>query len=218
MGGRVMAENLFPLFLRLSDRPCLLIGGQGEATRKGETLLAAGARLRILAEILDPPLAEAVRIGRAEWLRGGFEATMLDGVWLVVSDAPDEALNARLYAACQERGIWLNVVDQPDFCTVIWPAVVERSPVTVAITTAGRSPALAGYLRRRIASVLPERLGALAERLAAWRREVPGGLAARGAFWKRLLDGGVAERFLDGDEAGAERMVREALRGTLDER
>ncbi|MBF0418366.1 MAG: bifunctional precorrin-2 dehydrogenase/sirohydrochlorin ferrochelatase [Magnetococcales bacterium] len=209
-----MDERLLPLFLSLRDRLCLLIGGGDETTRKGEALLSAGARLRILAARLEDPLAAAVNAGRAEWLEGAFEPAMLDGVWLVVSAAPDEALNARLHAASLERRIWLNVVDQPRFCTVIWPAVVERSPVTVAITTGGRAPALAGYIRRRITAVLPERLGLLAERLALWRREVPGGLAARGAFWKRLLDGGLAERFLEGDEAGAERMVREALRGS----
>ncbi|GAB0058924.1 Siroheme synthase [Candidatus Magnetaquicoccaceae bacterium FCR-1] len=212
-----MDETLFPLFLRLNGRLCLLVAGGAEATRKGETLLAAGARLRILAHTLDAALDGAVRDGRAEWLRGPFDEGMLAGVWLVVSDSPDESLNARLHAATLERGIWLNVVDQPRFCTVIWPAVVERSPVTVAITTGGRAPALAGYIRRRIASVLPERLGPLAERLAEWRRAVPGGLAARGAFWKRLLDAGLAERFLNGDEAGAERMVREALRESPDE-
>ncbi|MEO5345636.1 MAG: bifunctional precorrin-2 dehydrogenase/sirohydrochlorin ferrochelatase [Magnetococcus sp. YQC-9] len=204
-------EHPFPLFMRLSDRLCLLIGCEGEAVRKGAALLAAGARLRILAERLDDVFMNAADAGRVERLDGPFAPEMLDGVRLVVSASADEALNARVHAAAEARGIWINVVDQPRFCTVIWPAVVERSPVTVAISTAGRAPALAGYVRRRIEALLSERLGFLAERLAEWRGEVPGGLEARGRFWRRLLDGGVAERFLAGDEAGAERLVREAL-------
>ncbi|MBF0629181.1 MAG: bifunctional precorrin-2 dehydrogenase/sirohydrochlorin ferrochelatase [Magnetococcales bacterium] len=204
--------NPLPLFLRLSDRPCLLVGSEGEASRKGLALLNAGARLTIVAPRLDDPLAAAVRAGRATWDDQAFVPSHLDGMWLAVSASPDPVLNARIHAAAIERRVWLNVVDQPRFCTVIWPAVVERAPVTVAITTGGTAPALAGYLRRRIEAWLPARLGALAGKLSVWRQEVPGGLAARGRFWRDLLERGVAERFLDGDETGAEAMVRAALR------
>ncbi|MBF0271483.1 MAG: bifunctional precorrin-2 dehydrogenase/sirohydrochlorin ferrochelatase [Magnetococcales bacterium] len=207
----MMEETLLPLFLRLQDRPCLLVGGGSEATRKGLALLSAGARLTIVSEQLEEGLAEAVRTGRACWRNEPFVPAHLDGVWLAISASADRALNAALHAAALERRVWLNVVDQPCFCTLVWPAVVVRPPVTLAITTSGAAPALAGYLRRRIEAWLPEGVGALARRLSVWRREVPGGLAARGRFWRELLDQGVAERFLQGDEAGAEEMVRQAL-------
>ncbi|MBF0190567.1 MAG: bifunctional precorrin-2 dehydrogenase/sirohydrochlorin ferrochelatase [Magnetococcales bacterium] len=207
----MVEETLLPLFLRVRDRPCLLVGAGSEASRKGLALLAAGARLTILADSLEGELAAAVAAGLAFWSRGPFVPAHLDGMWLAVSASDDMALNAALHAAALERRVWLNVVDQPRFCTLIWPAVVVRPPVTLAITTGGAAPALAGYLRRRIEAWLPEGVGALARRLSVWRREVPGGLAARGRFWRELLDQGVAERFLQGDEAGAEEMVRQAL-------
>ncbi|MBF0214589.1 MAG: bifunctional precorrin-2 dehydrogenase/sirohydrochlorin ferrochelatase [Magnetococcales bacterium] len=206
-----MEASQLPLFLRLMDRLCLLVGSEGEATRKGLALLNAGAHLIIVAERLDGPLMEAVRAGRAIWKCEPFAPEHLDGVWLALSASPDEALNAKIHEAALARRVWLNVVDQPRYCTVIWPAVVSRPPVQVAIGTGGAAPALAGYLRRRIEAWLPERVGALAGRLAVWRSAVPGGVEARGLFWRNLLDQGVADRFLGGDEAHAEILVKQAL-------
>ncbi|MBF0127194.1 MAG: bifunctional precorrin-2 dehydrogenase/sirohydrochlorin ferrochelatase [Magnetococcales bacterium] len=206
-----MDGNLLPLFLRLQDRACLLVGGEGEAHPKGAALLRAGARLTIVAPELEGYLLREAQAGRASWRAEPFEPAHLDGMWLAVSALGDVVVNARLYAAAEERRVLLNVVDQPRYCTFVWPALVERPPVTVAIGTGGHAPALAGYLRRRIDAWLPAQVGALAESLAAWRRLVPGGLASRARFWRDLLDRGLAERFLDGDEKGAAAMVQDAL-------
>ncbi|MBF0341506.1 MAG: hypothetical protein HQL95_11180 [Magnetococcales bacterium] len=206
-----MEENPLPLFVRLTGRACLLVGGGGEGGRKAAALLEAGARLTIVAESLEEELAALVTGGKATWLRESFSEHHLQGVWLVVSVAVDEELNARLHAATLERGLWLNVVDQPRFCTVIWPAVIRRPPVTVAIGTGGAAPALAGYLRRRLDAWLPEGVGELAVWFASWRSVAVGALATRGRFWRTLFDQGVAERFLEGDREGADAMVRQAL-------
>ncbi|MBF0428981.1 MAG: bifunctional precorrin-2 dehydrogenase/sirohydrochlorin ferrochelatase, partial [Magnetococcales bacterium] len=133
------------------------------------------------------------------------------GMWLAVSVLSDVAINTQIFAAAVARNVLLNVVDQPQFCTFVWPAVVERLPVTVAIGTGGASPALAGYLRRQVEAWLPERIGLLAEWLALWRRRVPGGLSVRARFWRDVLDHGVAERFLAGDEEGANALLDKAL-------
>ncbi|MBF0181023.1 MAG: hypothetical protein HQM03_13455 [Magnetococcales bacterium] len=200
-----------PVFLQVRERECLLVGDGAEARAKGTALLRAGARLTVVAPELAGSLLEEARTGRLRWLAERFRPDHLDGVWLAVSALADEEVNAAIHAAALARGVWLNVVDRPRYCTFVWPAVVERPPVTVAISTGGRSPALAGYLRRRIGEWLPMGIGGLAERLAEWRKGVPGGLAARARFWHNLLNDGLAERYLAGDEAGAEAMVREAL-------
>ncbi|MBF0613836.1 MAG: bifunctional precorrin-2 dehydrogenase/sirohydrochlorin ferrochelatase [Magnetococcales bacterium] len=207
------AERIFvmPFFLDVRGRSCLLVGGEGEAIRKGLALLNAGASLIVVAERLAAELAVAVQEGRALWRNEPFVAAHLDGVWLAVSTCADETVNARIHAAAEERRVWLNVVDQPRYCTVTWPAVVEHPPVCVAISTGGAAPALAGYLRQRIGAVVPERIGLLARHMARWRQQVPGGLAVRAAFWRGMMDQGLVERFLSGDEAGAEAMVRTAL-------
>ncbi|MEO5333771.1 MAG: hypothetical protein H7839_17300 [Magnetococcus sp. YQC-5] len=206
-----MEGFLLPVVLSVKGRACLLLGGSREAECKGLALLRAGARLTILAPILEGLLHDEVMAGRACWLNEPFRPNHLDGMWLAVSVVTDAFVNAALYAAAEERGVWLNVVDQPHFCTLIWPAIVERSPVTVAISTGGASPALAGYLRRQIDAWLPERLGVLAQRLSEWRARVPGGLETRARFWHDLLEQGMARRFLEGDETGAANMVQEAL-------
>lgn len=206
-----MDESLWPIFIRLQGRAVLLLGGDGEAGRKGMALLSAGARLTIVAPALEGELLGEVLAGRAIWKRETFQPAHLEGMWLVVSVLVDATLNARLYAAAQESGVWLNVVDQPQFCTFIWPAVVERPPVLLAISTGGTSPALAGYLRRRLEVWLPVGIGPLAKRLSVWRESLAGDLPMRARFWRELLEQGVAERFLDGDEAGATDMVQAAL-------
>ncbi len=207
-----MSGSSLPIFLNLHQRACLLVGSAGEAERKGMALIQAGARLTIVASVLDGALLQAVKEGNAIWLADSFCPSHLDGMWLAVSALSDLQLNGEIQVAANARGVWLNVVDQPRFCSFVWPALVVRPPVMVAISTGGCSPALAGYLRRLIERLLPEQIGALAEQLAVWRQQVAGGLARRGRFWRLLFDQGLADRFLSGDQNGATEMVVAALK------
>ncbi len=205
--------HTFPAFLLLSDRSCLMLGGGSEAATKGAILLRAGARLTVVARELVPELEERAHRGEFTWLRESFRPEHLDGVWLVLSTLP-EAENARIYQETERRRILLNVVDQPRYCSFHWPARVERPPVIVAFSTAGSSPALAAYLRRRLEAWLHPDIGALARWLSVWRQRVAprlSGLSARGRFWRRLLDRGLAERYLAGELTTAESMIREAI-------
>lgn len=209
-----MAEPFFPLFLQLSRRACLLIGGGESAVEKGLRLLAAGASLTVVAPRLAPELQRRVETGEMRWLPETFRESHLEAVWFVVSTLRDKAENHRIYLETNRRHIFLNVVDQPDYCSCHWPAILERPPVTVAFSTRGESPALASYLRRTLEKVLPEHLGELAHWLSQWRQQVQPllpDLAARGQFWRRLFDQGMADRFLSGDVTGAETMIRQAM-------
>ncbi|MBF0582641.1 MAG: bifunctional precorrin-2 dehydrogenase/sirohydrochlorin ferrochelatase [Magnetococcales bacterium] len=209
-----MPEPFFPLFLQLTDRPCLLIGGGATAVEKGNRLLAAGARLTVVAPRLVAELQLQVEAGRISWLSERFRETHLEGIWFAVSTLTDAVQNSRIYAEANRRRLFLNVVDQPDYCSCHWPATLERPPVTVAFSTRGESPALASYLRRTMAKVLPETLGELAHWLSAWRQRVQPvlpDLATRGQFWRALFDQGVAEQFLSGDVAGADALIQQAL-------
>ena len=214
---KFLSEPFFPAFLQLFRRPCLLIGGQGSAVEKAEGLLAAGACLTVVAPHLDFTLQQWAKAGRLTWLPEKFHAGHLDGMWFVVSTLHDAEENQRLLAAANSRCLFLNVVDQPEFCTVHWPATLHRSPVTVAFSSGGKSPALSGYLRRKMENLLPENMGDLAEWLAVWRRQVSPllpDLKTRGWFWRTLLDQGVAELYMSGDQAGAENLIRGLLQQT----
>ncbi|MEO5348815.1 MAG: bifunctional precorrin-2 dehydrogenase/sirohydrochlorin ferrochelatase [Magnetococcus sp. YQC-3] len=209
-----MPEPFFPLFLQLTNRPCLLIGGGEVAVEKGQRLLAAGARLTVVAPRLAEGLQSHAEAGELRWLAERFQESHLDECWFAVSTLQDPEENRRIYLEAGRRRIFLNVVDQPAYCSCHWPASLERPPVTVAFSTRGESPALASYLRRTMGRVLPANLGELADWLAHWRRQVQPvlpDLAARGQFWRHLFDQGLAERFLAGDLQGAEEMIRQAM-------
>ncbi|MEO5340538.1 MAG: bifunctional precorrin-2 dehydrogenase/sirohydrochlorin ferrochelatase [Magnetococcus sp. MYC-9] len=209
-----MQEPFFPLFLQLTDRPCLLIGGGESAVEKSDRLLLAGARLTVVAPHVVTTLSRWAETGRLTWHAEPFHETHLEGVWFAVSTLKDKQVNRRIHAEANRRRLFLNVVDQPDCCTCHWPATLERPPVTVAFSTRGESPALASYLRRTMEKVLPEELGALAHWLSQWRQRVQPllpDLQSRGQFWRALFDQGVAERFLANDILGAEEMIRQAV-------
>lgn len=209
-----MADSFFPVFLKLSKRRCLMIGGEGCAVEKAETLLEAGAVLTVVAPRLAAGLKKAAAAGQLTWLAEPFQEKQMDNQWFVISTLQKREENHRIYAEAERRSLFLNVVDQPEYCTFHWPAILQRPPVTVAMATGGKSPALSGYLRRKIEGIVPEQIGTLAEWLSVWRQDVSPqlpNLETKGRFWRNLLDQGLAERFLSGDQQGAETMIRNAL-------
>ncbi|MBF0162112.1 MAG: bifunctional precorrin-2 dehydrogenase/sirohydrochlorin ferrochelatase [Magnetococcales bacterium] len=199
----------------MSRRPCVLIGGGAVAVEKANRLLAVGAHLTVVAPRLIATLQTRVTAGELHWLPEHFQEHHLDNVWFAISTLTDKAVNQRIHAEANRRRLFLNVVDQPDFCTCHWPATLERPPVMVAFSTRGESPALASYLRRTMSRVLPEQLGELAHWLSHWRQQLqtalPADLESRGDFWRALFEQGMAERFLAGDVVGAEEMIRRAI-------
>lgn len=211
-----MTTPLFPAFLQLNNRPCLLVGGEkDESVEKGQILLQAGATLTVVSPRLAPKLQQLFKEGRLIWLQETIQSHHLDGVWFVLSTSDNEEENQFLYSETNRRTIFLNVVDKPDFCSCQWPAIIHQPPVMVAFSTLGTSPALAAYLRRQIQSLIPENIGIFANWLSVWRKKVSPklpNLETKGRFWRALFDQGIAERFLSGDKSGAETMVHQALK------
>jgi len=140
--------SLFPMFIKLAGRPCLVVGAGGVGTSKIEGLLAAGAAVRLVAPEATPEVAEWSRLGRLSWQARGFESQDLDGAFLAVVATPWRELNARVFEEASRRGVLCNVVDDPPHCDFYYPAVVRRGDLQIAISTSGRSPALAARLRR----------------------------------------------------------------------
>jgi len=144
---------LFPAFLKLQGRPVLLVGGGGVAAGKLEGLLAAGAAVAVVAPEVRPEIARApVRVEKR-----AFEPADLDGVFLAIAAAPPE-VNREVALAAEERGVLVNAVDDNDNASVYLGGVLRRGGVTVAISTDGQAPALAGLLREGLEAVLPDDL------------------------------------------------------------
>lgn len=149
------AAQLYPVFLKLAGRPVLLVGGGHVAAAKVEGLLTAGATVTVVAPDVRPELERAGVVVQ----RRRFEDADVDGMWWVIAAAPPE-VNRQVQAAAEARRVFVNAVDDPAHATAYLGGVVRRGDVAVAISTAGRAPALAGLLREAIEALVPADIGA----------------------------------------------------------
>ncbi len=146
---------MFPAFLNLESRRVLVVGGGPVAASKLESLLSAGARVRVVAPDIRPEIERA----GVEILRREFQDADVEGAWWIVAAAPP-AVNRQVLAAAEARRIFVNAVDDPRHATAYLGGVVRRDGVTIAISTDGRAPALAGLLREALDAWLPREIDA----------------------------------------------------------
>jgi uroporphyrin-III C-methyltransferase/precorrin-2 dehydrogenase/sirohydrochlorin ferrochelatase len=206
--------DYLPIFVDLRGRLTVVVGGGVVAHRKVEHLLKAHATVRVVAPELTADLAVFRDLGRIEHRPIPFSPPQLDGALLVIAATDDEAVNDAVAQAARERGILVNVVDDGPRSGFIFPAIVDRSPLIVAIGTAGSSPTLARRVRTQIEALLPERLGQLADYAGRWRESVRRALPALPArlrFWDGFFNGPVAASLLAGDSSGADAAMQGAI-------
>jgi uroporphyrin-III C-methyltransferase / precorrin-2 dehydrogenase / sirohydrochlorin ferrochelatase len=207
-----------PVFLRLRARPVVVAGGGAVALRKVRWLLKAGAAVTVIAPALHPQLARRAARGELTHIAAEFCAAHLSNAAAVVAASADRTTNSAVARAAYERSLPVNVVDDAQLSSFIFPALIDRSPILVAVSSSGGAPVLARRVREQIEALLPARLGTLARFMTARREAVRRSLApfTRRAFWERIVAGPVARRVLGGDEAGAERaLAREVLTSQL---
>jgi precorrin-2 dehydrogenase / sirohydrochlorin ferrochelatase len=142
--------SLFPMFVKLRDRLCVVLGGGQIAEAKIPGLLAAEANVRVIAPEVTESLATRAREGQIEWVRKTFEREDLRGAYLVVAATSAIEVNHEIFREAEARGILCNAVDDPDYCHFYYPSVVRRGALQIAISTEGLSPALAQRLRREL--------------------------------------------------------------------
>ncbi len=196
-----------PLFLDLSDQPCLVIGGGAVAARKIQSLIDVGARVSVVAPLLGASAAELAERHGFEVALREFQETDVRGRLLVIAATGNADVNRRAFAACRERRVLINTVDNPALCTAIFPSIVDRGPVTVAVSTGGASPTLARRIREQIETLLPAATGRLAEFLGGRRARVRAAVPdidARRRLWENALDGNVPALITDGNEQAAD--------------
>ena len=211
----VTAARYFPVSLRLDGARIIVVGGGEIAARKLRLLLKTAAKAEVVARALNPELQRWLAERAITHLAEEFEPAQLDGARLVVAATDDPALNRAVAAAATERNIPVNVVDDPEPSTFITPAIVDRLPMQIAISTGGAAPVLARRLRERIEALLPANYGRLADFMQSRRNRAKAALATpeRRALWERFLDGPGAEALLSGDEAGADAALETLIAG-----
>jgi uroporphyrin-III C-methyltransferase/precorrin-2 dehydrogenase/sirohydrochlorin ferrochelatase len=213
---RLSDMDYLPVFLDLRDKPTLVVGGGAVALRKVDLLLKAHARVRVIAPQLHAQLLQYRADGRIEHLGVPFEPAHCDGVVLAIAATDRFEVNSAVAAAGAARGIFVNAVDDIANSSCIMPAIVDRSPVVVAIGSAGQSPTLVRRLRTQIEALLPERLGELARLVGRERERVQRLLPdidQRRRFWDGLFSGSIASKVYAGSMAEAQGLLDRQLQG-----
>ena len=209
--------DVLPLSLKLAGQPVLVVGGGEVARRKIELLVAAGADIEVVAPEVLADLRAYCAERHVNVTSRTFRAADVDGRLLVVAATNDEAVNEAVHRACSRAKVLVNCVDDGARSTALFPAIVDRGAVTVAISTGGASPTLARRMRELIEGVLPSNLGALADYLASRRERLKSllpDISERRRFWDRAIDSDLAALAAKGDVAAAdERLARAAEAG-----
>jgi len=179
--------EFLPLFHKLRGSRVLIVGGGEIALRKSRLLADAGAVLRVVAPEIEAQLAELARHSGGEILSRGYQSGDLDGCQLIIAATDDQALNAQVSADAHQRCVPVNVVDAPALCSVIFPAIVDRSPLVVAVSSGGDAPVLARLIRAKLETWIPAAYGELAGLGARFRHKVKAlypDVNQRRGFWE----------------------------------
>ena len=202
----------WPVNLLVAGRRVVVVGAGRIAARKIEPLLDLRADVLVIApEAADEVVAWADQ-GRLALIQRPFEPADLDGAWLAVAATDDPSVNAMVFEAGEARHIWVNAADDPDRCSFTLMSVVRRADLVVAIGTGGRSPALAAWLKRRMADELGPEYATLIDLLAEAREETrSGGRSSEEADWQRALDAGLLDLVRDGRMTEAKEILRSCL-------
>jgi uroporphyrin-III C-methyltransferase/precorrin-2 dehydrogenase/sirohydrochlorin ferrochelatase len=209
--------NYFPVFFDLTGQRVLVVGGGDVALRKISLLERTSALITVVAPDVAPELLARAASGKLKLAVREFIPADLDGVRLVIVATSRRAVNRWIANLSESRNIPVNVVDDPEASRFIVPAIIDRDPVLVAVSTGGTSPVLARRLRERLEALIPRRIGEFALWLEALRsssRRKLRGTEERRRFFEAIVDGPAAQRFALGDAQGAQRIAQQLLATT----
>lgn len=209
--------NTFPLFFKLEDRKVLIVGGGEVALRKADLLSRAGACITILAPDISHELQALLTNSKHEFIYENYNKTYMSGARVIIAATDDEMLNHQIHADATELNIPVNVVDTPHLCDFIFPAIIDRNPIVIGISSNGKAPVLARLLRARLETLIPQGYGKLAKLAGDFRSEVKAKiptLTGRRQFWERAFEGQVSQLMFAGNEAEAATHLKADLDST----
>lgn len=188
--------DFLPLFFKLTGKTCLVIGGGEVAVRKAGMLVSANAQVHVVAKAMTQSMTHFIEKHDCTYRLGEFIASDLDEVQLVIAATDNKVLNETISQLANARNLPVNVVDNPPLCSFILPAIIDRSPIVVAVSSGGKSPVLARLIRARLETLIPSAYGELATLVGSYREAVKQKFVSinqRRGFWESVLQGPVAE-------------------------
>ena len=201
-------NNLYPVNLVLASCRCLVVGGGSVAARKVKGLLAAGARVHVVAPRID----EAIRGLDVTFDERPYRRSDLDGAWLVVAATGRPEVNAAVRADADAAHLWLNAADDPSSCSFTLPAVSRQGAVTVAVSTSGKSPALASWIKEQVEAMLGPEFATLAVLLGEARAAMQAaGRSTETVDWRPVFDSDMLDAIRAGDLARAREHLEACL-------
>jgi precorrin-2 dehydrogenase/sirohydrochlorin ferrochelatase len=200
----------YPVFLDLAGKPVVVIGGGNIAHQKMENLLKAGARVTVVSPDLNEEMAALAGAGRFTHIQRDYEDGDLEGYVLAFVATDDRSVNSTVAREGKERGVWVNAVDDPPFCDFIMPAVVQQGDLVIAVSTSGRSPAMARRMREELQAFLTEDYALMLELAAEVRAELrEKGVLVHADVWNQALDADLRRLLSEGRrEEAKERLLR----------
>lgn len=206
--------DYFPLFLKLTDCPCLVIGAGSIAARKIDLLSRAGAKITVIANTIGSTVAQMEHTHSLTIQQKSFDPKDVAGFHLVVSATDNITTNQLVAKSASEHNILVNVVDNPALCSFIFPAIIDRSPIVAAVSSGGAAPVLARLLRAKIESLIPPGFGQLAYIAAKYRNQVKEKIkepSQRRIFWENILQGKISELVFSGKQQEAEKQLTKLI-------
>lgn len=210
----------FPLFLDLRNRKILVVGNGPETVGKVAQLVETGADINFVSEEPLPEILEMAEKGEIYYLQKRFEGNDLDDVWLVVGTSEDKALNAEIVRSAEERNVFYNIVDVKNLCAFIYPALVRRGDLTIAISTSGNSPALAQKVKREINRTIGEEYTVLNQLLGESRSKVLDKIKdkeVRRKIFHDLVESDLLDLIADEKQHLAEQKMNEIINSAITE-
>ena len=200
-------KKFYPAFVDIEDQPCLVVGGGGIAEEKAAALLDCGADVTVISPDLTEALCDRADRGEINWIARRYEPGDVRGFRLVISATDSTEANERVYRDAEAEGVMVNVVDVPELCRFIVPSIVRRGDLCIAVSTGGKSPALAKKIRGQLEGSFGTEYAALLDLLGKYRPEMkaryPDEIETRAKLWTSLVDSDILDLIREGraDEA-----------------
>ena len=215
--------DYLPIFVNIKNQHCLIVGGGAVAARKADLFIKAGAIVTVMSPELKTEMKYHLSHGKIVWQMDTFSVESMESLTppkYVISATDDETVNQAVYHYCKAHAIPVNVADQTAYCDFILPAIVDRSPMIIAVSTGGRSPVLARIMKARLETMIPAGFGRLAGLVGRYRQQVKDAISdldGRKAFWEALLNSSFIDKMLNGRDKEAEALLNQQIENVAKE-